>query len=240
MWLQTRVVSTGHGGRLLNMPAAILAMPCLFMPLSPPAWLGQDTACCRITVLNMMEHLELWVTFLLPGMPMVVKSVPWQVLNKAWNRNISAECLQPCASQEPKTEWDTPRVSPYRLAAHLTSAFAIYSGLLWTSLNMLYPVSSAALAPAVASAGATALRRAAHPLAALIGITAVSGNSCLLQMWMPLLCNPNVCMCGKQTFTWPAYYICRIFGQVCAACLASRHWHGQCLTYMFLMLDICC
>lgn len=77
--------------------------------------------------------------------------------------------------QEPKTEWDTPRVSPYRLAAHLTSAFAIYSGLLWTSLNMLYPVSSAALAPAAATAGASALRRVAHPLAAIIGITAVSG-----------------------------------------------------------------
>lgn len=26
-----------------------------------------------------------------------------------------------------------PRVSPYRLAAHLTSAFGIYSGLLWTA-----------------------------------------------------------------------------------------------------------
>lgn len=83
-------------------------------------------------------------------------------------------CMQP---QEPKTEWDTPRVSPYRLAAHLTSAFAIYSGLLWTSLNMLYPLSSAAQAPAVAAAGASALRKVAHPLAALITITAVSGQS---------------------------------------------------------------
>lgn len=41
---------------------------------------------------------------------------------------------------------------------------------------MLYPVSSAALAPAVATAGASALRRVAHPLAAIIGITAVSGK----------------------------------------------------------------
>lgn len=84
--------------------------------------------------------------------------------------------------QEPKTKWDTPRVSPYRLAAHLTSAFVIYSGLLWTSLNMLYPLSSAAQAPAVATAGASALRKVAHPLAALIGITAVSGEVCVLHM----------------------------------------------------------
>lgn len=113
--------------------------------------------------------------------------------------------------QEPKTEWDTPRVSPYRLAAHLTSAFAIYSGLLWTSLNMLYPVSSAALAPAVATAGASALRRAAHPLAALIGVTAVSGKPSCLQMYQlvtrcksslddKLPCTSHVCMFGKQTF----------------------------------------
>ena len=88
-----------------------------------------------------------------------------------------AKFVELCMLQEPKTEWDTPRVSPYRLAAHLTSAFVIYSGLLWTSLNMLYPSSSAAQAPAVAAAGASALRKVAHPLAALIGITAVSGQS---------------------------------------------------------------
>lgn len=78
--------------------------------------------------------------------------------------------------QEPKSEWDTPRVSPYRLAAHLTSAFVIYSGLLWTSLNLFHPTSAAAQAPQLAASGAAALRRAAHPLAALIGITAVSGE----------------------------------------------------------------
>ena len=193
MWLHTCVMSTGHGGRLLNMPCSHSGnvMSCLRQ-------LGAESLC---SIRAPHASLAPWVTFLLAGMPMVVKSVPWQELNKAWSRNTSPECLEPCVSQERKTGWDTPRVSPYRLAAHLTSAFAIYSGLLWTSLNMLYPVSSAALAPAVASAGATALRRAAHPLAALIGITAVSGKACLLQMWKPLLCNPNVCMSGKQTFT---------------------------------------
>ena len=79
-------------------------------------------------------------------------------------------------AQEPKAEWETPRVSPYRLAAHLTSAFVIYSGLLWTTLNLFFPVSSAVLAPPAAATGAAALRKMAHPLAALIGITAVSGK----------------------------------------------------------------
>ena len=79
--------------------------------------------------------------------------------------------------QEPKTEWDTPRVSPYRLAAHLTSAFVIYSGLLWTTLNMFFPTSAATMAPPGAAAGIAALRKVAHPLAALIAITAVSGNA---------------------------------------------------------------
>lgn len=69
-----------------------------------------------------------------------------------------------------------PRVSPYRLAAHLSSAFVIYSGLLWTTLNLFYPLSATAQAPALAASGAAALRKAAHPLAALIGITAVSGR----------------------------------------------------------------
>ncbi|KAA6429600.1 MAG: cytochrome c oxidase assembly COX15-like, partial [Trebouxia sp. A1-2] len=77
--------------------------------------------------------------------------------------------------QEPKSEWDTPRVSPYRLAAHLTSAFVIYSGLLWTTLNMFFPTSAAAVAPSSAVAGTAALRKVAHPLAALIAITAISG-----------------------------------------------------------------
>lgn len=84
------------------------------------------------------------------------------------------------SKQEPKSEWETPRVSPYRLAAHLSSAFVIYSGLLWTSLNMFFPISSAAQASSAAAAGAAALRKVTHPLAALIGITAVSGNACML------------------------------------------------------------
>lgn len=76
--------------------------------------------------------------------------------------------------QEPKNN-QVARVSPYRLAAHLTSAFVIYTGLLWTTLSVLHPL--AAPAPAAAAAMRRArglllpvrcvkpLHRIHHPLA---------------------------------------------------------------------------
>jgi len=70
-----------------------------------------------------------------------------------------------------------PRVSPYRLAGHLASAFAIYSLLTWTTLSMSMPAPALAAfreQPAVMAA-ARGLRRAVHPLAGLIGVTALSG-----------------------------------------------------------------
>ena len=69
-------------------------------------------------------------------------------------------------------------MSPYRLAAHLTSAAVIYGTLLWTCLSLAYPLSTAAAAPAssAAAAGAAVLRRWAHPVAGLIAITALSGD----------------------------------------------------------------
>ena len=75
--------------------------------------------------------------------------------------------------QEPKSEYDVPRVSPYRLAAHLTSAFVIYSGLLWTALTVASP--NPPTLSALASQAGAALRGRIHPLAALIGVTALSG-----------------------------------------------------------------
>jgi cytochrome c oxidase assembly protein subunit 15 len=68
-----------------------------------------------------------------------------------------------------------PRVSPYRLAAHLTSAFAIYATLVWTSLSLWRPVPAAAAAPPAAAAAAALVRARALPLAALVGVTAASG-----------------------------------------------------------------
>ncbi|GBF94603.1 hypothetical protein Rsub_06718 [Raphidocelis subcapitata] len=77
--------------------------------------------------------------------------------------------------EEPEDRHAVPRVSPYRLAAHLTSAFAIYATLAWTTLTLAAPASALAAAPPAAAAAAAALRRRALPLAALVGVTAVSG-----------------------------------------------------------------
>ena len=79
--------------------------------------------------------------------------------------------------QETKEEWEVPRVSPYRLAAHLTSAAIIYGTLLWTSLSLAFPTSAAAAVSSdvAMTAGVNVLRRWAHPVAGLIAITALSG-----------------------------------------------------------------
>ena len=70
-------------------------------------------------------------------------------------------------------------MSPYRLAAHLTSAAVIYGTLLWTSLSLAYPLSPAASVSvgSAAHAGVSTLRRWAHPLAGLIAVTALSGRT---------------------------------------------------------------
>jgi len=85
-------------------------------------------------------------------------------------------------------EKDVPRVSQYRLAAHLGSAFALYAAMLWTSFDLvLKPVSAvAALSPSSLSASALAsgssvlslqgkLRKYVHGVAALVFFTAISG-----------------------------------------------------------------
>ncbi|KAK9839866.1 hypothetical protein WJX81_007327 [Elliptochloris bilobata] len=77
--------------------------------------------------------------------------------------------------QEPSKAWEVPRVSPYRLAAHLTSAFAIFGGLLWTALSVGYPSGTAAGASATAQQAAASLRRWALPVTALVALTACSG-----------------------------------------------------------------
>lgn len=41
--------------------------------------------------------------------------------------------------EKPPKEYDIPRVSPYRLATHLSTAFAIYTALLWTTLDVMRP-----------------------------------------------------------------------------------------------------
>ncbi|XP_062025106.1 cytochrome c oxidase assembly protein COX15-like [Rosa rugosa] len=75
--------------------------------------------------------------------------------------------------EEPASEYAQPRVSPYRLAAHLTSAFAIYCGLLWTGLSVVMPEPPAESVAWVH--GAAKVKRLALPVSLLVGITAISG-----------------------------------------------------------------
>lgn len=75
--------------------------------------------------------------------------------------------------EEPPSEYAQPRVSPYRLAAHLTSAFAIYCGLFWTALSVVMPEPPAESIAWVR--GAAKVKRLALPVGLLVGVTAISG-----------------------------------------------------------------
>ncbi|XXG80159.1 hypothetical protein AAC387_Pa09g1090 [Persea americana] len=75
--------------------------------------------------------------------------------------------------EEPASEYVQPRVSPYRLATHLTSAFVIYCGLLWTALSVVMPEPPCGSLAWVH--GAAKVQKLAIPVSILVGITAVSG-----------------------------------------------------------------
>ncbi|CAH9111488.1 unnamed protein product [Cuscuta europaea] len=75
--------------------------------------------------------------------------------------------------EDPPSEYVIPRVSPYRLAAHLTSAFAIYCGLFWTGLSVVMPEPPAESLAWVQ--GAAKVKRLALPVGILVGLTAISG-----------------------------------------------------------------
>ncbi len=64
---------------------------------------------------------------------------------------------------------DNPRVSQYRLTAHLGLAFLIYAAMLWVALDLLFPRTH----PGAVSAG---LRRFAAALAVLIFVMVLSGG----------------------------------------------------------------
>lgn len=67
---------------------------------------------------------------------------------------------------------DDPRVSQYRLTAHLALAFAIYGTMLWIALDLLFPVP----ARAAVTAGLTRVRRLAWAVTALVIAMAVTGG----------------------------------------------------------------
>ncbi|CAK8688771.1 unnamed protein product [Clavelina lepadiformis] len=72
--------------------------------------------------------------------------------------------------QDKFNQSEIPRVSQYRLAAHLGSAFLFYTGLLYTSLTQLLPERSIPDTKAVSK-----LRRIAYSTKGLVFITALSG-----------------------------------------------------------------
>ena len=63
---------------------------------------------------------------------------------------------------------DDPRVSHYRLTAHLAIAFAIYAAMLWTALGLLYPGAAGALQPH--------LRRLSWVITATLAYMVVTGG----------------------------------------------------------------
>ncbi|XP_020264303.1 cytochrome c oxidase assembly protein COX15 isoform X1 [Asparagus officinalis] len=75
--------------------------------------------------------------------------------------------------EEPASEYVQPRVSPYRLATHLISAFVIYCGIFWTALSVVMPEPPNGSISWVNCAAK--VRKMALPLSVLVGITAFSG-----------------------------------------------------------------
>lgn len=76
--------------------------------------------------------------------------------------------------QEPEDN-QVPRVSTYRMAGHLLSAFVIFSTLVWTTLSVAIPAPPLeSLGPEAARAGRL-LGRWVHPVAGIVAITAMSG-----------------------------------------------------------------
>ena len=64
---------------------------------------------------------------------------------------------------------DDPRVSQYRLTAHLSLALAIYAAMLWTALELFHP-------PARGAAAASPLRNASWLVTALVAYMVVTGG----------------------------------------------------------------
>ncbi|RWS30712.1 cytochrome c oxidase assembly protein COX15-like protein [Leptotrombidium deliense] len=71
---------------------------------------------------------------------------------------------------ETAQKYADPRVSHYRLAAHLGTAFVFYSLLLWTGLNTLFPPEKAPITPKM-----VLFRKLVHSTKGLIFLTALSG-----------------------------------------------------------------
>ena len=72
---------------------------------------------------------------------------------------------------EPSSPYEVPRVSPYRLATHLASAFVIYGTLLWTTFQVALPRNPKDFS----SLSMKILKKRSAPVTALLAMTAASG-----------------------------------------------------------------
>lgn len=73
-------------------------------------------------------------------------------------------------------ESDVPRVSQYRLAAHLSLAFVLYTLFLWSALDILIPAQTIAITSKAALKASRKFRMLAHSAKGLVFLTAVSGK----------------------------------------------------------------
>lgn len=75
---------------------------------------------------------------------------------------------------------DVPRVSQYRLAAHLSTALVLYTLMFWSALDHLIPAETIHYASKSALKAARKFRMLAHSCKGMVFLTAVSGNNILL------------------------------------------------------------
>lgn len=91
------------------------------------------------------------------------------------------------------SESDVPRVSQYRLAAHLGSAFVLYAFFLWSALDKLVPLEKFERTKQIMR-----FRMVAHMGKGMIFLTALSGKyGCRMCMHYGLICF----ICQSVNFT---------------------------------------
>lgn len=73
-------------------------------------------------------------------------------------------------------ESDIPRVSQYRLAMHLGLAFILYTGMLWSGLDILLPAETLLNANKNSIKAARTFRMFAHSCKGMVFLTAISGS----------------------------------------------------------------
>ncbi|XP_063926185.1 cytochrome c oxidase assembly protein COX15 homolog [Zophobas morio] len=135
-------------------------------------------------------------------------------------------------------ESDVPRVSQYRLAAHLSLAFVLYTLFLWSGLDHLLPAETITNASKNAIKASRKFRMVAHTCKGLVFLTAVSGafvagldaglvyNSFpkMADKWIPddlLALNPNIVNVTENPTT--VQFDHRILGTVTVSVISALY-----------------